>query len=60
MKDNSLLNELEVKLKILVENYKREKKKNMVGQKLDFKDQKLVQIQQKVKGMLKIIDQLDS
>ena len=59
MKDNSLLNELEVKLKILVENYKREKKKNMVGQKLDFKDQKLVQIQQKVKGMLKIIDQLD-
>ena len=34
MKDNSLLNELEVKLKILVENYKREKKKNIPTEEL--------------------------
>ena len=60
MKDNSLLNELEVKLKILVDNYKREKKKNIPTEELSSSNEKLVQIQQKVKGMLKIIDQLDS
>ena len=60
MKDNSLLNELEVKLKILVENYKREKKKNIPTEELSISNQKLVQVKQKVKGMLKIIDQLDS
>ena len=60
MNDNSLLNELEVKLKILVENYKREKKKNIPTEKLNYNHEKLVQIQHKVKGMLKIIDQLDS
>ena len=60
MKDNSLLSELEVKLKILVENYKREKKKNIHTEELSDNHEKLVQIKQKVKGMLKIIDQLDS
>ena len=60
MKDNSLLNELEVKLKILVDNYKREKKKNIPTEELSSSSEKLVQIQQKVKGMLKAIDQLDS
>ena len=60
MKDNSLLNELEVKLKILVDNYKREKKKNIPTEELSISHEKLVQIQQKVKGMLKIIDQLES
>ena len=60
MKDNSLLNELEVKLKILVENYKREKKKNIHTEELSDNHEKLVQIKQKVKGMLKIIDQLNS
>ena len=60
MKDNSLLNELEVKLKILVDNYKREKKKNIPTEELSMSHEKLVQIQQKVKGMLKIIDKLDS
>ena len=60
MNDNSLLNELEVKLKILVENYKREKKKNIPTEELSISHQKLVQVKQKVKGMLKIIDQLDS
>ncbi len=60
MKDNSLLNELEVKLKILVENYKREKKKDINSEKLNQNHEKLVQIQQKVKGMLSIINQLDS
>tara|TARA_Y100000591_G_C21256407_1_gene416121 strand:+ start:288 stop:470 length:183 start_codon:yes stop_codon:yes gene_type:complete len=60
MKDNSLLNELEVKLKILVDNYKREKKKNIPTEELSMSHEKLVQIQQKVKGMLKIINKLDS
>ena len=60
MNDNSLLNELEVKLKILVDNYKREKKKNIPTEELSMSHEKLVQIQQKVKGMLKIIDKLDS
>ena len=60
MLDNSLLNELEVKLKILVDNYKREKKKNMPSKELSNSHEKLVQIQQKVKVMLKIIDQIDS
>tara|TARA_B100000886_G_scaffold254194_1_gene179803 strand:+ start:814 stop:996 length:183 start_codon:yes stop_codon:yes gene_type:complete len=60
MNDNSLLNELEVKLKILVENYKKEKKKNIPSEELINSHEKLIQIQQKVKGMLKIIDQLDS
>ena len=60
MKDNPLLNELEVKLKILVDNYKREKKKSIPNEKLSSDNEKLVQIQQKVKGMLKVIDQLDS
>ena len=60
MKDNSLLNELEVKLKILVDNYKREKKKNIPTEELGSSHEKLVQIQQKVKGMLKVIDQLES
>ena len=36
MKDNSLLNELEVKLKILLENYKREKNKNVPSEKLNL------------------------
>ena len=60
MKDNSLLNELEVKLKILVENYKREKKKDISSEEINQNREKLVQIQHKVKGMLKIINQLDS
>ena len=60
MKDNSLLNELEVKLKILLENYKREKKKNVSTDELNYNHEKLVQIEKRVKGMLKIIDQLDS
>ena len=60
MKDNSLLNELEVKLKILVDNYKREKKKNIPTEELSSGHGKLIQIQQKVKGMLKIINKLDS
>ena len=34
MKDNSLLNELEVKLKILVENYKREKKEKYTHRRI--------------------------
>ena len=59
MNDNSLLNELEVKLKILVENYKKEKKKNMPSEELINSHEKLIQIQQKVKGMLIIIDPLD-
>ena len=60
MKDNSLLNELEVKLKILIDNYKREKKKNIPTEELSSSHEKLIQIQQKVKGMLKTIDQLES
>ena len=40
MKDNSLLNELEVKLKILVENYKREKKKNVSKEELNHNHKK--------------------
>ena len=60
MNDNSLLNELEVKLKILVDNYKREKKKNIPTEELTINHEKLIQIQQKVRGMLKIIDQLES
>ena len=60
MNDNSLLNELEVKLKILIDNYKKEKKKNIPTEELNSSHEKLGQIQQKVKGMLKIIDKLDS
>ena len=60
MKDNSLFNELEVKLKILVENYKKEKQKSNAIDKSSHNHEKLVLIQQKVKGMLKIIDQLES
>ena len=60
MKDNSLLNELEVKLKILLENYKREKNKNVPSEKLNLNHKKLVQIKQKVEAMLKTINQLES
>ena len=59
MKDLSLLNELELKIRELVSSLEREREKNAGAEKGIQESQKLSQIEEKVKNLVNLIDQLE-
>ena len=60
MKDTSLLNELELKIKELVSTLEREREKNAKSEKAVQESQKLSRIEQKVKTLINLIDQMEN
>ena len=60
MKDTSLLNELELKIKELVSSLEREREKNARSEKAVQESQKLSRIEQKVKTLINLIDQMEN
>ena len=60
MKDTSLLNELELKIKELVSSLEREREKNAKSEKTVQESQKLSRIEQKVKTLINLIDQMEN
>ena len=59
MKDTSLLNELELKIKELVSSLEREREKNMKSEKAVLELQKLSSIEHKVRSLINLIDQME-
>ena len=59
MKDTSLLNELEMKIKELVSSLEREREKNAKSEKAVYESQKLSLIEEKVKNLINLIDQME-
>tara|TARA_B100000530_G_C15810485_1_gene429386 strand:- start:317 stop:502 length:186 start_codon:yes stop_codon:yes gene_type:complete len=59
MKDVSLLNELELKVRELVSSLEREREKNVQSEKAVQESQKLSQIEEKVKNLINLLDQLE-
>ena len=59
MKDLSLLNELELKIRELVSSLEREREKNSEAEIAIQESQKLSQIEEKVKNLVNLIDQLE-
>ena len=59
MKDVSLLNELELKIRELVSSLEREREKNTQSEKAVQESQKLSQIEEKVKNLINLLDQLE-
>jgi len=59
MKDLSLLNELELKIRELVSSLEREREKKSEAEKGIQESQKLSQIEEKVKNLVNLIDQLE-
>ena len=59
MKYVSLLNELELKIRELVSSLEREREKNAGAEKGIQESQKLSQIEEKVKNLVNLIDQLE-
>ena len=59
MKDLSLLNELELKIRELVSSLEREREKKSDAEKGIQESQKLSQIEEKVKNLVNLIDQLE-
>ena len=59
MKDTSLLNELELKIKELVSSLEREREKNVKSEKAVQESQKLSLIEEKVKNLINLIDQME-
>ena len=59
MKDTSLLNELELKIKELVSSLEREREKNAKSEKALHESQKLSSIEQKVRSLINLIDQME-
>ena len=59
MKDLSLLNELELKIRELVSSLTREREKNSESEKAIQESRKLSQIEEKVKNLVNLIDQLE-
>ncbi len=59
MKDISLLNELELKIRELVSSLEREREKNVQSEKAVYESQKLSQIEEKVKNLINLIDQME-
>ena len=60
MKDTSLLNELELKIKELVSSLEREREKNAKSEKAVQESQKLSHIEKKVKSLINLIDQMEN
>ena len=59
MKDTSLLNELELKIKELVSSLEREREKNVKSETAVHESQKLSLIEEKVKNLINLIDQME-
>ena len=59
MKDISLLSELELKVRELVSSLEREREKNVQSEKAVQESQKLSQIEEKVKNLINLLDQLE-
>ena len=59
MKYVSLLNELEQKIRELVSSLEREREKNSQSDKAVQESQKLSQIEEKVKNLINLLDQLE-
>ena len=60
MKDTLLLNEHELKIKELVSSLEREREKNVKSEKAVHESQKLSRIEQKVKTLINLIDQMEN
>jgi len=59
MKDLELLNKLEIKVRDLVSSLKKERKKNADSEKAVHESMKLSQIEEKVKNLINLVDQLE-
>ena len=59
MKDLSLLNELELKIRELVSSLERERENNSEAEKAIQESQKLSQIEEKVKNLVNLVSQLE-
>ena len=59
MKDLDLLNKLEIKVRDLVSSLKKERKKNADSEKAVHESMKLSQIEEKVKNLINLVDQLE-
>ena len=59
MKDVALLNELEQKIRELVSSLEREREKNAQSEKAVQESQKLSLIEEKVKNLINLLDQLE-
>ncbi|MBT3518756.1 MAG: hypothetical protein HOC41_08970 [Candidatus Marinimicrobia bacterium] len=59
MKDISLLNELELKIRELVSSLEREREKNIDSEKSVQESQKLSLIEEKVRNLINLVDQLE-
>ena len=60
MKDLSLLNELELKIREMVSALEREKARNSETKNSIQESSKLSEIEEKVKNLIHLIDQLDT
>ena len=60
MKDLSLLNELELKIREMVSALEREKARNSEAKISIQESSKLSEIEEKVKNLISLIDQLDT
>ena len=60
MKDLSLLNELELKIREMVSALEREKARNLETKNSIQESSKLSEIEEKVKNLINLIDQLDT
>ena len=60
MKDLSLLNELELKIREMVSALEREKSRNLETKNAIQESSKLSEIEEKVKNLINLIDQLDT
>mgnify|MGYP000471656284 CR=1 FL=1 len=59
MKDLSLLNELELKIRGLVASIEREREKNVNSEKAIQESRKLSHIEEKVRNLINLVDQLE-
>ena len=59
MKDIELLNELEVKIREMVSSLERERDKNTISNKAVQESEKLSKIEEKVRHLINMIDQLE-
>jgi|TARA_B110000438_G_scaffold94979_1_gene94357 hypothetical protein len=60
MKDISLFNDLELKVRELVSSLEREKAKSAESAKAFKESRKLSQIEEKINGLISLIDQLEN
>ena len=59
MKDIELLNKLEIKVRDLVSSLKKEREKNTDSDKTVQESMKLSQIEEKVRNLINLVDQLE-